>query len=216
MLQQVGRTFLGIMMMGACSGSPDAAGTVAPTVRGSGSDSGSAATPAATNLTAALVVNAAVLADDCGASATTADAKPAVPDSKRAAPDDADQDSWVAAPCAQSSVQLGLTALGAGPAAPVAITEITVLDEAGARLGAMTPGAPLVWRRDAYDPWDALLRPGDALRLSVPSSAPPWASMSGGRWGSGMYQIQVTVTIGGTRVTARSTVSVVAEPMVDT
>jgi hypothetical protein len=170
---------------------------------------GSASPASSAPVTATLSVTAATLGDDCPAAGrAAADAK--------AARVDADAYMAEPPPCTPSSVQLQLTAVGAGAAAPVVVSEVALLDAAGTHLGTLTPNAPLVWRADAYQAWDASLRAGDALRLSVPTSAPPWATMPGGRWGTRMFQVEVTVTVAGAPVTARSTVSIAPEPMMDT
>lgn len=175
----------------------------------------------ATGLRASINVTAATLADDCGQGAPAAQepaatmATPA-PAAAIAASCPQGVDCSFRAPCQQSSVQLDLTAVGTGTPAPVAVTDIELLDKAGASLGHMTGRAPQVWIDNAYTTWDAQLRPGERLRLSVPASAPPWDKIAGGRWGGGMFQVRVTVTVGGVPYSATSTASIAPEPMVVT
>lgn len=185
-------------LVAACS-------SAAPAPSGVVGGSGSAAAAPLAPVTATLAVDAAVLADGCAGGDADVDAK-------------ASADSLVYDPnlCQASNVQLALVASATGAPAQVVITEIAVLDRAGTRLGTMTARAPLVWRDHAYQAWDATLRPGEALRLSVPTSAPPWSAMPGGRTGAGLFQVEVTITVGGVAVTARSAASIGPEPMMDT
>ena len=180
--------------------------------------------PATKAVAATLSVTAAALADDCGhgaapspATAPAPAAAPAPEEQELAEGAKSDRDGkWSGMPCEQSSVQLLLGASAAGAPGPVVIGAIELLDQGGKRLGSMVARAPQVWSGDAYGPWDGTLRPGDSLRLSVPSSAPPWDQLPGGRYSSQMFQVRVTVTVGGTPYTATSTASVAPAPMVET
>jgi hypothetical protein len=223
-MKNVGGIVASLVLVSACS-------KAAP----SGGASPGSATPPSKGLGASLSVTAAALADDCGQGAAQAPAKVAAPapaaDSAPVASATMVSPGASAAqaigcppgvecnfqpPCQQSSVQLQLAAVGAGAPAPVVVTDIELLDQAGASLGHMTPRAPQVWTDHAYGAWDATLRPGESLKLSVPSSAPPWDKVPGGRFGGGMFQVRVSVTVGGTPYTATSTTSVAPEPMVAT
>ena len=192
-----------ILLAGACStpSTPSTLGTGSAQVQ-----------PPSKTVGATLGVTAAALADDCGEGQSPA----AAPDAPAAEAESAKASGDGPSFCEQSSVQLLLTAVGNGPPGPVVVRAIELLDQEGKHVGAMVGRTPRVWTGDAYGPWDATLRPGDSLRLSVPSSAPPWGQLSGGRWSGQLFQVRVTVTVGGMPYTANSAASVTPAPMIET
>ena len=217
---------MSLVLVAGCSKASSPAGT------GAGTGTGTSKPPPK-GLGASLAVTSAALADDCGQGVAPgpkpAAANEAVSPAARqdpAAPAAGASMSMGAcapgvdcsfhAPCQQSSVQLQLAAVGAGTPAPVVIGDIELLDKDGKLLGKMTGRTPQVWTSNVYGAWDAQLRPGESLRLTVPTSAPPWDKVTDGRYAGGMFQVRVTVTVGGTSYSATSTTSVAPEPMVAT
>lgn len=181
------------------------------------SSSGTKAPSAPPALRAELGVTAATLAGDCGEGQVAAGAAPMpAPAAAIAASCPAGVECSYHAPCQQSAVQLTLRAVGSGAPTPVAVQRIELLDTSGAVLGTMTGRAVTRWVDGVYTPWDGQLHAGEALKLSVPTSEPPWDKVPGGRFGSGTFQVRVTVTVGGQAITASSSASVAPEPMVVT
>jgi hypothetical protein len=161
------------------------------------------AKPAVAKVAARVTLTAVTLADDCGAAPAAQrkqDIEPSRADSTRS------RGAAAARRCEQSSMQLAVIANGTSK---IRVKSVTLLDESGKSLGALTASAPTRWSdaKSIYEAWDGTAASG-TTRVSYKLSQPAWNHI-GNRWNR-TFTVEAVVSIGGVDQVTSKTVTLTA------
>lgn len=200
-----GGLVLGLAIL-ACSGG---GGSIQSTSSSGGTSSSSGSTsepptpkeevtvsPPSTALEVTATIIAATLGDECGGNS-----------GGFAAGDCADTESKGGCGiCRESNVQLSFKT-GAGTAAKIEITSVTLYDAKGTQLDTLDASTPQSWNGTAYVAWDQSLAPSSNVKASYQLSAPSWSTIdkAGTSSYSQKFRIRVALKIDGVPVILEST-----------
>jgi len=148
--------------------------------------------PTSGNVT--VQMTAATLADDCGGPPAPAKVSAGVKSKEMAA--GATRGARARRACEQSSMQLSVVAPAGAAASQLAVKQVELFDDKGAKIGDLTARTSSVWDADGtYHAWDQNVAPGQELSVSYALSEPPWSRVPDRR--SRSYVLKAVITVGG-------------------
>ena len=161
-----------------------------------------------------VAIASITLADDCGASSATEEAKTATGSRM------ADQDRG----CQQTMLQLQLTSTNPRQASHVTLRSVELLDDTGKVLGQLTARVPTQWQATgSYVAWDQNVAANATVQASWPLSAPAWETygLSEAAAAGRSFQVRVTLTTDGNDQVVAGQATVISprailEPMIQT
>jgi hypothetical protein len=151
-------------------------------------------------------IASALLAEDCGGSASASAGAPA----ESAKASSADVAGDVA--CEQTTVVMKLTSKGQSPT-KIQIKKIELLDAKHHVIGELAAREPSTWNDSAYTPWDETLAPGGSVQASYKLGAPDWSKIGGRGNATGKtFHLRVTLTVGDKERTVEKQASIPTVP----
>lgn len=173
-----------------------------------------------------VAIASITLADDCGASGITEEAKTATGSRVKPEREAADSDRMEAqdVACQQTMLQLQLTSTNPNQASHVTLRSVELLDDTGKVLGQLTARVPTRWQ-DAgnYVAWDQNVAAKETVKASWPLSAPAWETYGLSRAAAAgrSFQVRVTLTTDGNDQVVAGQATVISprailDPMIET
>lgn len=111
--------------------------------------------------------------------------------------------------CQQTSMQLSIVTPAGGDGRVLRVKKVELFDDAGTKIGDLTPRTPMVWSEKAseYTAWNEKVAPGANLAVSYALSAPDWSGVQN-RWGK-TYVLKAIVTVDGSDQSVQHTAEAV-------
>lgn len=106
--------------------------------------------------------------------------------------------------CQGTSVQLAVESGAGAGSAKLAISQVTLLDEAGAQIAKLTPSNPQLWNAgtSTYATWDQSVSGDAKLNVKYTLSAPPWSKVQDPY--KKKYRLVVDLTVDGRAMSIQS------------